>query len=382
MVQQFTFRNHLFYHILEHIDSLIPGIRRAIVSYYDLEEASFRTWQLSFSQGKKIVPSEGSLNPALEKERLQNKPYSWISSKIINDKEPGIRHQLQLEDEFDNNVLLVRLNSPHCQEKDLLLLFLEEGMGLFPLTASVKGPLSAGEKGLIGQLMYNIIKFMDEQHKENASFFSIYNESLQNTIESLDRKQAELKSLRQNYAQSIISLCNYYLLSISEESDCHFQLSESALDKISEYKDKFELLERIITNAAAIAFNRNHGKKGDTIVIDETDVVFHSYPRENREVVVSRSDRFARTREILDRYENAAISVLENNLPVTGKNIGSYCSPGISPAAISDAIHKHGRKILTLFEKNPNKWPTIRSKFKPVINLEQNSRERNLKIAN
>lgn len=382
MVQQFTFRNHLFYHILGSIDSLIPGIKRAIVSYYDHEEASFITWHLSFSQSKKIIPAEASLSPALEKERLQNKPYSWVSSKTFDDKESGVTHQLELEDEYDNNVLLVRLNNHHCPEKDLLLIFLEKGMGLFPLTTNEERPLSAREKGILGQLMYNLIKYMDEQHQENASFFSIYNESLQNTIESLDRKQTELKSLRQNYAQSIISFCNYYLLNISEEADCNFQLSESAIDKISEYKDKFELLERIITNAAAIAFNRNYGKKGDTIVIDETDVVFHSYQKENREVIVSRSDRFTRTREILDRYENAAISALENNLPVTGKNIGSYCSPGISPAAISDAIHKHRRKMLTLFEKNPNKWPTIRSKFKPIINLEQNSRERNLKIAN
>jgi hypothetical protein len=339
-------------------------------------------FELSYGSDYPVTCDPGLPGIDLDKERLQNKPYSWYNSKLLDKIHQEPTQQLELKDEFDNNVLLIRLNNRHHPEKDLLLIFMQEGLGLFPLDAAEKRPINLREKSLIGQLIYHMIKYLDDQHQNDSAFFSIFNESFINTIENLDQKKAELKSVRQNYAQSIISFCNYHLQNISEKSDCQFKLSEKAVEKISDYKDKFELLEKIITNAAAIALNRKFGKTGDTIIIDETDVVFHTYEPEIRETVISQPDRFARTREILDRYENAAIRAVEKSLPVTGKNIGAYCSPGISPAAITDAIHKHSRKMLTLFEKNPNKWPTLRGKFKPIINLEQNSRRSNLKIAN
>jgi hypothetical protein len=381
-MQQFTFRKHLFFHILQNVNSLLPGVRRAIASYYDPDEETFITWELADGLMQLITLDNALMNMELEKERLQNKPYSWINNKSIEHKYTDVVHQLELSEEFDNNVLLIRKPGKIRPENDLLLIFIEEGMGLFPLNAITKTPVTAREKSLIGQLIHRFIEYLGDQNQSNASFFSIFNESFLNTIENLDHTKSELKSMRQNYAQSIISFCNYHLLNISEASNYQFQLSERAIEKISGYKDKFEFLEKVITNAAAIALNRKLGREGDTIVIDETDVVFHTYEPEKRETTTAQPDRFARTREILDRYENAAIRVIESKLQVTGKNIGTYCSPGISPAAITDAIHKHGRRMLTLFEKNPNKWPTLRGKFKPIINLEQNNRGINLKIAN
>ncbi|MBN2213671.1 MAG: hypothetical protein JW723_05450 [Bacteroidales bacterium] len=382
MVQQFTFRKHLFYRLLLNVRSLVPGFRQAIASYYDHEEDAFLSYQLSNGSDRltEVEPDIPGID--LDKERLQNNPYSWYNSKATGHKNTGPTYQMELNDEFDNNILLVRLNNRYHPEKDLFLIYMEEGMGLFPLETTEKRPVNAREKSIIGQLLYRLIRFLDEQHQDDSEFFSIFNESFINTIRNLDQKQAELKSMRQNYAQSIISFCNYHLTKISEESDYKFRLSDKAIEKISDYKDKFEFIEKIITNAAAIALNRKFGKTGDTIMIDDTDVVFHSYEPEIPETIVTQPDRFARTREILDRYENAAIRVLEKNLPVTGKNIGAYCSPGISPAAITDAIHKHGRKMLALFDKNPNKWPSLRNKFRPIINLEQNNRNSNLKIAN
>jgi hypothetical protein len=382
MIQQFTFREHIFYRLLQNIHSILPGLRRAIAIYYDHNEDAFLSYESSYGSNhlKELDPDSCGIDT--EKERMQNKPYSWYSSKSLDNKNEKAVHQLEINDEFDNNILLIRLDNRHHSEKDLLLFFMDEGKGLFPLDTDEKRPINAREKSLIGRLIYQWIKYLNDQHQDDSTFFSVFNESFMNTIEILDQKQAELRSTRQNYAQSIISFCNYHLTNISEESGFQFRLSDRAIEKVSDYKDKFEFLEKIITNAAAIALSRKSGKTSDTIMIGDTDIVFHTYEPEIRENIVSRPDRFTRTREILNRYEHAAIRVLEKNLPVTGKNVGAFCAPGISPAAITDAIHKHGRKMLTLFEKHPNKWTTLRGKFKPIINLEQNSRRSSLKIAN
>jgi len=56
-------------------------------------------------------------------------------------------------------------------------------------------------------------------------------------------------------------------------------------------------------------------------------------------------------------------------LPLTGVNLGNYCIPSVTPAAISDALKKHSKKIMTLFEQEPNRWSILRNEFRPVKNI-------------
>lgn len=381
MLQQFTFKKPFLLNVLENVNTLFPGIRRAIAIFTEPDENSMAAYEKKAEKEDISSIEPGNLKLDFIKEQTQNKPFSWINESLIIEESNSKPYQLEIEDEYENNILLIRIPVTHDSGKNLLCLFLEEGSGLVQLSKG-KMPLSTREKDLVGQLAFNYIRLLARQHQQDTALFHIFNESFQNTDENLKSAEAELKSTRQNYMQSIISYCNYHLQKISEKSNYIFRLSDTAIDKICQFKDKFELLENIITNAASVALNRSYGKEGSNIAIDGSDIVFYSYEQERRELNIAETDRFSKTRDVLDRYEHAATKVLKNNLLLTGKNLGSYCSPAISPAAITDAINKHGRKMLTLFDNNPNKWLTIRSRFKPIINLISNKKGSRIKIAN
>jgi len=61
--------------------------------------------------------------------------------------------------------------------------------------------------------------------------------------------------------------------------------------------------------------------------------------------------------------------VLNDRLPLTGKNVGSHCDKPISAPAISDALKKHRSEIIALFEQYPDQWPIIRKDFAPIRNI-------------
>ena len=116
----------------------------------------------------------------------------------------------------------------------------------------------------------------------------------------------------------------------------------------------------------------------DEILIDEYDLILpnlvnfqnNEVPKQELQVI---NDRYAKTKEYLDRYEQAAEKLVEIGLNLTGNNIGAYCLPKITPAAISDNIKKHRSKIITLLHRYQEKWPIIRENYRPIKKLLDNS---------
>lgn len=93
-------------------------------------------------------------------------------------------------------------------------------------------------------------------------------------------------------------------------------------------------------------------------------------PEQRKEEVSSYpEDRYTKTIYLLDRLETAAKEVVMLKKKLTGKNVGELCDRPISAAAITDALDKHKKKIIDLFEKYPDKWEIIRNDFRPVRNL-------------
>jgi hypothetical protein len=73
---------------------------------------------------------------------------------------------------------------------------------------------------------------------------------------------------------------------------------------------------------------------------------------------------------LLEKYELAAQKVLQQGLPINGKNIGAFLEPKISPPAISDAIKKNTERIKNIFIEAPTKWMSIRTFLKPLREID------------
>lgn len=73
---------------------------------------------------------------------------------------------------------------------------------------------------------------------------------------------------------------------------------------------------------------------------------------------------------LLTRYERAAEQLHRNNLDINGKNIAAFLSPPVSPAAITDALKKNRKKIISLLLEHPHEWILIRKNLKALRDLQ------------
>lgn len=74
---------------------------------------------------------------------------------------------------------------------------------------------------------------------------------------------------------------------------------------------------------------------------------------------------------LLDRYEKAAQRLNQANFEINGKNIALSLEPPVSPAAVTDALKKNRKKIISLLMENPSSWPLIRNHLKPLKDIHQ-----------
>lgn len=371
----FSFKRNVFSSVLDHMKTIYPGIIRAVSLYYDPAINQVRAFEFLPNSEKINEVNLDILGVSWEKERETPTPFNWLPQDFFENKNTSSSpHQREIMDELENNILLIRLQNPSDKLMDLLFLFLSKNIGLFQLE-KVSASLSTREKSMIAKLSYNYLVVLQDMLKRDKMIFQNFTASLKETVERVDVIENELDKTRENYGKSIIEYCTVQLKKNSEKYDVHFSLSKKALDKLAEYKGRFDLLNEILENAAQLAINVNFAAEGSTIVIKEAYIVFPKSISEkvsdpdSNETTVPLSDRFTRTREILDRYEYAAIKLKEDGLAITGRNIGDNCHPKISHPGISDSLDKHQKKILSLFEEYPNKWTIIRNEFRSVINL-------------
>jgi len=142
------------------------------------------------------------------------------------------------------------------------------------------------------------------------------------------------------------------------------QLSKEAINKLLHFNLSIEEVEKTLTNTIEAVINK-YNPLGYYLISKEDIVVAHL-----SEIKLSvREQNLNKTEHFLDRYEEAVKLLLSKNEKVTGLNIGNACYPKVSPAAISDVLKKHQKKMVSLFQKYPNKWSNLRKHFKPIVNI-------------
>ena len=220
-------------------------------------------------------------------------------------------------------------------------------------------------------MFYHYFKSVISQNRQNSRILR----SVQDNIRGIIRRNAELEEelqlIRKNHGDSLVGLCHSYLQELSQKYDRRYILSDDAIEKIRNYQGNIRHLSRIMENAVSFMENMAFGSTEDTMKLQAYALNFDEVEvSTTMDDAVKRIDsRESKTMLLLDKFENAALALSSKKVPLTGINIGRALPTPISAPAITDALKKHRKQILQLFEKYPEKWETIRKNFRPVRNL-------------
>lgn len=147
--------------------------------------------------------------------------------------------------------------------------------------------------------------------------------------------------------------------------------TESAKAKLCSYTGEVYNLEEVVRKAVSFALDLSSPALASPLHIADYHIRF---AEENgkpvtEEVQEGLPHRLAKTYLLLDRLEHAAAGIKQRKENLTSASVGKEFPSPVSAPAITDALRKHKKRIIQLFDQYPGKWEIIRHEFRPVLNL-------------
>lgn len=369
----YSFLYHPLVKLHDIIPGILPGIEKMITIHYDdherlikgylteKENHSHNTLQLNLD---KILPS-------LQRYMEEKNPYDWYNKQNLPFEIEKIQSNpsITIFSELQNIVLLIRVPDMKQELNDLIFLYLNENPSNFGVTNSIN-PLTTDNKSIIAFTLNNTIRTFIKLQNSDKEILKSYNLRTRQIISQTEALKDEMTRTKEYYGISLVKLCEQIVASVARKEFTNYTLTKGALDKLKGYKGEIKELENIIKEAASYASSLSVDENED-IEITEWHILFDQAKPSDKSAKpeIQKTDVYTKTIQLLDKLETAALIVKNNELKLTGTNVGMACPVSITAPAISDALYNHKARINSLLEKYPDRWKTIRSDFRPLKNV-------------
>ena len=376
MKRSFSFTEKPVLFILKILPNLLPGIEKVVAVYHSPEDDSVVSAILKYDNGDYLQEAfqVSDSTSIINRLRLDNAPYCWLRIEDLPfDIKPKEKIQLNIFNELNNNILLIRIQNIFDTHNDLFFFYFNQDFNNFG-TVSPKKILSTDNKTIIAHLVRNSIIAHLNVHREDKELFATLTENTCNILNEAQELRKEVSDLNEKLQDGIIHLCYSYLSEISETNSRNYKLSEASVKKIKGFGGSIENLKSILEKAAKYADAMVTEKVAGPVLISDFHIFLEiEQEQKAKELVVEHIGevpvKYAKTFLLLDRLELAAGQLKSQNKVLTSSNLGHEFPKPISPPAITDALKKHRAKILYLFKEYPNRWQVIRKEFRPVQNI-------------
>ena len=376
-MHRYDFTDNPVSNLYEVVTSMLPGIEKVVTVFFDTASKSLIGKSAEKEKGsykiKELDISRAS--ESLFQIRKNKTPFTWFNRESVPFEvyDKTLLPELDIFDEKDNVILLIKLPGEQKGLSDLVFIYFNENPSNFGVSNS-DSPLTTESKSAIAFLIHNTLKMIVESKRNNRKVLLFNNERTRKIISQTEKLSAELQRTHDNYGLSLVKLCTQYLKEHGRKNGRNYIFSQDALDKISGFTGELKDLEQIISDAVEYVNNLYIDTSGE-IRITKWHIDFNIDKTYTKSVPQDKSstDKYSKTVSLLNKLEQAALIVRKQNLKMTGTNVGHYCEKPVSAPAISDSLYNHRNKITTLLEKYPDKWETIRAEFRPLKNIIEKS---------
>ncbi len=362
----FTFTKHPIIHLLEDYEDLF-AVKKVIGVFYD-DKNNLSAYIKSDVAVKSFDMSD--FEDDIKGLMAVNQPFSWYEEDSLSFKvqKSGVFQQ-NLFQEIDKTILLLRIpNEKDDGTKDLLFIYLDSDLSHLSLSQNSEMKLSGDMKPILAQFYFKSIMSIIKNAKDNKDLLThTFNPSTHSIVNSLEQLKAENTQLKSQFRNTFEVLVKSLFFKYLDNDTCDITLSNDAIDKLIEYGGTNTELEDVIKHSVSYIKTLFWEEIPQKLNIEDY-FINTGLPKERN--INTHSDRYAKTITLLDNLNQAVKNVKSKNLSPIGINVGK-AMPGkpISFPAINSALKNHKGKILTLFEKYPNRWTELRTSFKPIQNL-------------
>ena len=371
----FTFSKHPIKHLIEDHFGLFTGVQKIVAIYANTN-----------NEINGIAKSSAETNELnlldfisdIHKIRNEKGAFSWHEESNLPFKirQAGVFQQ-EIFAELEKTVLLIKIDSELDGKKDLLFVYFDKKLDSLELNNGNKNKLNGEVKSYIAKSLHNSIISILKNAKTNQSVLTdSLNPGTQHIISSYNKLKESHQDLHNKYKTTFTKLIKSLFYKHINKDKHRILLSNGTINKLIEFKGDYSDLELIIKNTSDYLGSLYTYKLPKELLIEEffinTDI---DLTNENTEI-----NRYTKTIILLDSLNNSIKTVMSKNMNPTSTNVGNAMTKPITAPAISDALKNHKTKILSLFERYPDRWSELKKFFKPIQNL--NTYNKFLKSAN
>ncbi|MBE0639643.1 MAG: hypothetical protein IH598_14085 [Bacteroidales bacterium] len=370
MPGEFSFLVNDLTMILRYAHHLFPGIRRIDAVYYDQSAKTLKALTTNPQDDQPLVIEmaiEGSAND-VEKLRKVKSPFSWFSEEELPFNQ--INQPRRIPDvfsELQKVVLVIRIPNEADNRSDLLFIYFTENMTNFGISMSNK-ELKPEYKEMIGQMIQNSIRAKLKMANDDRIVWQNVREMIMENRHKMEQNTRKMEELMQRYEERLVDSCNYFLSNISEKEGRKYLFSEGALKLIKSSSVDYHRIENAIKLAVELAKNFDIGDRTDLIEITEDFLNFNAAKVDSSERSMT-DTIYEKPFNYLTLLEEAAEKVNSARQPMTAHNVVNALERPVKPPAVSWMVNHNMKAFKHLFKLYPEKWPLIRSQFKPILRI-------------
>lgn len=366
---RYTFIEHPLSYLSDNLRNFIPGVTEAYAAYCTPDKEVVLKCFTENGANKLSLKNKVHL---LQKARKNKAAHAWFRKDMLpflnETSVTGVKNkkkiqQLTLEDEDDNNYLCLKFISPFDRMFDMLIIKVPHA-GIFGMSKGTK--ITTQQKATIGNLLYNVIAARIKEEYNNLETHNLVLHNLQNQKITLENTKEENLLLKENYKKSLQHFMNSLVTQINKEMSISIALSEDAKEFIISKITDLETIEKAIRGAVHMALNLTINYSS-TLLIETEHISIEE--RKHIDVAVYKNDKYSNIIEMLDKYEIAAGKAHQREWKINGNTVSDLCEPKITPSAITFNLKKYKKPINTLLERYDDKWPLLRTYFKPLKNI-------------
>jgi len=339
----------------EKILGSFPMIERVVSLFLDRDK------EVYISELGEKIKIAAELLQQVQVFRTKTVPYTWIQEESVpffnTEKLQG---QLSLGNETNHRILVLLLPAAHAGLKDLLFIKFPANSKFFGIQKELAA-FTTDEKIIVAELFHKLFSYdlNNIQHYQKqatlAQKFNQFNQQAHNTL---------LQS-NESFRTFFKEVVGEYLEELSTELRTTLLIEEEALSILSDISSNLHTLRLFLNETAQLAVYLNPHLESVTLTVLHINTIA-SEPSK-LEVVDRNND--SKIIDLLDKYEAAAAKANQSGYPINGKYVAQFCSPPISPPAVSDSLKKYSSKIQVLLKANPKQWLLIRKSLKPLRDL-------------
>jgi hypothetical protein len=383
MENQFDFIYPIELTALRHAHRLIPGIFKVELIYQSDKERLLDFYRIADRDGEPVkVMFDKSEIERIHSFYIAQKALSWYQIEEIPFSGNSDQHyENSLFEELNKTILSIPIFE-HAYERKLLFLF------YFQKNASDMGPVlndrsfDTTQKQVVARIIFNSLKSIIQQFHENRKIMVDYNSRISNMLRKKEQILIDTNKQLKEYQKYLDTILDHKLEKLNA-SDQSIHLPEESRKFLYRSIHSEEKLDYHLQSAYNFA---RAFKMSETNIQLSLSLEYFLHETESNENIddLKSSEHFPeifsfhkRTFDFLESLESAAVQTNKAGLKLTGSNIGKQLKQQVSPAAISDKLKNHSTKVYFLLKKFPNKWPIIRNRFKPILNVVEKQKNKN-----